>query len=53
MVGIANLENETWLLILSKLISLLLYSCNIIVFTFTVPVMVVIDVMNSPVSRKA
>ena len=51
MAGIANLENETWLLILLKLIPLLLNSCDIIVFTFTVPVMV-IDVMNSPVSRK-
>ena len=52
MVGIANLENETWLLILIKLIPLLLNSYDSIVFTFTIPVMV-IDVMNSPVSHKA
>ena len=45
MAGIANLENETWLFILIKLISLLLNSCDIIVFTFTVPVKV-IDMMN-------
>ena len=45
MAGIANLENETWLFILIKLISLLLNSYGIIVFTFTLPV-TVIDVMN-------
>ena len=52
MAGIDNLENETWLLIVLKMISLLLNSYDINVFTFTVPVMI-IDVMNSPVSRKA
>ena len=52
MAGITNLENETWLLILIKLVSLQLNSYDIIVFTFTVPVMV-IDVMKSPVSRNA